>query len=171
MNHIPDAQLTHVGLFVHDLESMAGFYASVFGMVRTDEGSNYRGDRVVFLSRNPNEHHQLVLATGRADLKDTNRYGGTALIPAAHHGHPDTVTLLLKTEIDVDHVNRLGWTALLETIILSDGGPVHQNILAQLIAAGADVNLADGEGVSPLAHARSRGYSAMIAMLEKAGAR
>ena len=99
------------------------------------------------------------------------RSGGTALIPAAHHGHPDTVTLLLKTEIDVDHVNRLGWTALLETIILSDGGPVHQNILAQLIAAGADVNLADGEGVSPLAHARSRGYSAMIAMLEKAGAR
>jgi ankyrin repeat protein len=114
---------------------------------------------------------RTILATGRADLKDTNRYGGTALIPAAHHGHPDTVTLLLKTEIDVDHVNRLGWTALLETIILSDGGPVHQNILAQLIAAGADVNLADGEGVSPLAHARSRGYSAMIAMLEKAGAR
>ena len=75
MNHIPDAQLTHVGLFVHDLESMAGFYASVFGMVRTDEGSNYRGDRVVFLSRSPQEHHQLVLAAGRgagqADRKST----------------------------------------------------------------------------------------------------
>ncbi len=114
---------------------------------------------------------RLILATGRANLKDTNRYGGTALIPAAHHGHPDTVALLLKTDIAVDHVNRLGWTALLETIILSDGGPVHQNILAQLIAAGANVNLADGEGASPLAHAKSRGYAAMVALLERAGAR
>ena len=56
-------------------------------------------------------------------------------------------------------------------IILSDGGPTHQDILKQLIAAGADVNLADGEGVSPLAHARQRGYAEMVEMLEKAGAR
>ncbi len=56
-------------------------------------------------------------------------------------------------------MNRLGWTALLEAIILSDGGPVHQDILAQLIDAGADVNLADAEGVSPLAHARQRGFN------------
>jgi uncharacterized protein len=62
-------------------------------------------------------------------LKDTNRYGGNALIPAAHHGHPEVVRELLKTKIEIDHVNRLGWTALLETIILSDGGPVHQDIL------------------------------------------
>lgn len=114
---------------------------------------------------------RLILATGRANLADTNRYGGTALIPAAHHGHPDTVRALLKTAIKVDHVNRLGWTAMLETIILSDGGPVHQDILAQLIAAGADVNLADAQGVSPLTHARQRGYAEMVRMLEKAGAR
>jgi uncharacterized protein len=114
---------------------------------------------------------RLILATGKANLADTNRYGGNALIPAAHHGHPETVRELLKTKIAVDHVNRLGWTALLETIILTDGGPVHQDILAQLIAAGADVNLADGEGVSPLTHARQRGYAEMIQMLEKAGAR
>jgi ankyrin repeat protein len=114
---------------------------------------------------------RLILATGRANLADTNRYGGTALIPAAHHGHPDTVRELLKTKIAIDHVNRLGWTALLETIILSDGGPVHQDILAQLIAAGADVNLADGQGVTPLAHARQRGFAGMARMLEQAGAR
>lgn len=114
---------------------------------------------------------RLILATGKANLKDTNRYGGNALIPASHHGHPETVRELLKTEIAVDHVNKLGWTALLETIILSDGGPTHQDILKQLIDAGADVNLADGEGVSPLAHARQRGYKVMIGMLETAGAR
>ena len=113
---------------------------------------------------------KLILATGKANLKDTNRYGGNALIPACHHGHPETVRELLKTEIDVDHVNRLGWTALLETIILSDGGPTHQDILAQLIAAGADVSLADLDGVTPLAHARQRNYAEMVEMLEKAGA-
>lgn len=113
---------------------------------------------------------RLILATGRANLADTNRYGGTALIPAAHHGHPETVRELLKTQIKINHVNRLGWTALLETIILSDGGPIHQDILAQLIAAGADVNLADAQGVSPLTHARQRGYTKMVRMLEQAGA-
>jgi hypothetical protein len=114
---------------------------------------------------------RLILATGQAKLADTNRYGGTGLIPAAHHGHPEVVRELLRTKIAVDHVNRLGWTALLETIILSDGGPIHQDILAQLIAAGADVNLADADGVSPLTHAKQRGYGEMARMLEQAGAR
>ena len=112
----------------------------------------------------------MTLKAG-ANLKDTNRYGGTGLIPAAHHGHPEIVRELLKTDIAIDHVNRLGWTALLETIILSDGGPVHQDILKQLIAAGANVNLADGAGMSPLAHVKQRGFKEMIAMLEAAGAR
>ena len=92
---------------------------------------------------------RLILATGSANLADTNRYGGTGLIPAAHHGHPEVVRELLKTKIAIDHVNRLGWTALLETIILSDGGPVHQDILQQLIAAGADVNLAEAGRYPP----------------------
>ena len=113
---------------------------------------------------------KLCLKAG-ANLADTNRYGGTGLIPAAHHGHPETVRELLKTKIDINHVNRLGWTALLETIVLSDGGLTHQDILRQLIAAGADVNIADGEGVSPLAHARQRGYTEMVEMLQRAGAR
>ena len=114
---------------------------------------------------------RLILATNKANLKDTNRYGGNALIPAAHHGHPETVRELLKTEIDIDHINRLNWTALLETIILSDGGPTHQDILRQLIEAGANVNIPDGDGVSPLAHAKQRGYSEMVKMLEAAGAK
>jgi ankyrin repeat protein len=60
----------------------------------------------------------MTLAHG-ADLASTNRYGGTALIPACHYGHVEVVYRLLKTRINVDHVNRLGWTALLEAVGLS----------------------------------------------------
>ncbi len=113
---------------------------------------------------------RLALAHG-ADLRSTNRFGGTALIPAAERGHTEAVRLLLAAGVDVNHVNRLGWTALLEAIILSDGGPVHQGIAAQLIAAGANVNLPDHDGVAPLAHAERRGQQAMAALLRAAGAR
>ena len=117
-----------------------------------------------------NEILKMTLAAG-ADLKSTNRYGGTALIPAAHHGHVETVKILLATAIDKDHVNKLGWTALLEAVILGDGGPAHTEIVRLLIAAGANVNLADRDGVRPLAHARRRGFAAIGGILETAGAR
>lgn len=113
---------------------------------------------------------KLTLAHG-ARLDDTNRYGGTALIPAAEKGHPENVRLLLAAGVAVDHVNNLGWTALLEAVILSDGGPVHQEIVRDLIAGGADVNLADGQGVSPLTHARQRGFAEIVTLLEAAGAK
>ena len=107
-----------------------------------------------------------------ADPAITNRFGGIALIPAAERGHVEVVRYLLaESDVDVDHVNNLGWTALLEAIILSDGGPAHQEIVALLIEAGADVNLADGDDVRPLAHARSRGYEEIAALLEAEGAR
>ncbi len=72
---------------------------------------------------------------------------------------------------DINHVNRLGWTALLEAIILSDGGPRHQEIVKLLIMAGADINLPDKEGMSPLQHARHKGFTPIVTMLESAGAR
>jgi uncharacterized protein len=105
------------------------------------------------------------------DLRRTNRFGGTALIPASDRGHVDMVRALLQTDIDVDHVNRLGWTALLEAVILGEGGPAHRAIVRMLVAAGADVNLADGDGVTPLQHARRRGYPDIVRVLEAAGAR
>lgn len=101
------------------------------------------------------------------DLTRTNRYGGTALIPAADRGHLDYVREILKTKIDVNHVNNLGWTALLEAVTLGDGGPIHTEIVRELLAHGADRRVADREGVTPLQHARQRGYSAMVRLLEK----
>jgi len=113
---------------------------------------------------------KLTLAAG-ADLRSTNRYGGTALIPACHHGHVETVRELLKTAIDVEHVNRLGWTALLEVAILGDGSERYVEIARLLVAHGAKVNLADRDGVTPLAHARQRRHEAIAALLVEAGAR
>lgn len=108
---------------------------------------------------------KLILATGKARLTDTNRYGGTALIPAAHHGHPSTVRILLATDIDIDHVNDLGWTALLEAVILGDGGPVYQEIVGLLVDAGAR-NTADRDGQTPLDHARTGGFTEMASRIE-----
>jgi uncharacterized protein len=106
-----------------------------------------------------------------ADPAITNRYGGVALIPASERGHVEVVRYLLsETDVDVDHVNDLGWTALLEAILLSDGGPRHQEIVSLLIEHGADVDLADGDGVRPLTHARARGQTEIVALLEAAGA-
>lgn len=113
---------------------------------------------------------RMTLAHG-ADLKSTNRYGGTALIPAAERGHVETVRTLIGAGVDVDHVNRLDWTALLEAIILGDGGEHHRQIVELLVKAGANVNLADGKGETPLQHARSRGYAAIEKILVAAGAR
>ena len=114
---------------------------------------------------------KLLLASGRVDLASTNRYGGTALIPAAHHGHVETVRLLLGTAIDKNHINNLGWTALLETVILGDGGATHTEILRLLVEAGADVHIADRNGTTALAHARQRGFASMVDILTRAGAR
>jgi ankyrin repeat protein len=112
-----------------------------------------------------------LLLKRRPDFAKVNRYGGSALIPASERGHVAAVKLLIKAGVPVDHINRLGWTALLEAIILSDGGKSHQQIVQALIAAGANVNLADKDGVTPLQHARSRGYTAIANLLQEAGAR
>jgi ankyrin repeat protein len=106
-----------------------------------------------------------------ADPAIVNRYGGVAIIPAAEKGHLDAVRYLLEsTDVDIDHINDLGWTALLEAIILTDGGPVHQQIVAELIRHGADVTIADGDGITPLEHARQRGYRQIEEQLIAAGA-
>lgn len=108
---------------------------------------------------------------GNPDVTLTNRFGGVALIPAADRGHVEMVRALLeRTTVDVDHVNDLGWTALLEAVILGDGGAAHQEIVELLLAAGADAELADRDGVTPLEHARRNGFEAIERSLRAAGA-
>ena len=101
------------------------------------------------------------------DFTLTNRYGGVAIIPASERGHVDYVRAVLDTEIDVDHVNNLGWTALLEAVILGDGGPAHVEIVRMLLEAGADRSIADRDGVTALEHARERGYDELVRLLEE----
>ncbi|WP_107850604.1 ankyrin repeat domain-containing protein [Oceanimonas marisflavi] len=117
-----------------------------------------------------NDILELTLAHG-ADLASTNRYGGTALIPAAERGHVETVNMLIAAGVNVDHINRLHWTALMEAIVLGQGGPEHTKIVALLLKAGADPNIADANGITPLQHARKLGYTGMVQLLEQAGGR
>lgn len=114
---------------------------------------------------------RVALEIGCRATNVTSRYDGTALIAAAHLGHDEVVRTLIKAGAPLDHVNNLGWTALIESIVLGDGGPGHTATLKALVEAGANVNLADRNGTTPLALAKSRGYREMAAILEKAGAR
>jgi ankyrin repeat protein len=114
---------------------------------------------------------KVLLQQGASAKQTTSRYDGTALIAAAHLGHDGVVRQLIAAGAPLDHVNNLHWTAVIESIVLGDGGPRHQATLKALIDAGANLQLKDRSGQTPLALAKSRGYSAMVSMLEKAGAR
>ncbi len=112
----------------------------------------------------------LLLAAG-ADVTSRDSFNGTGLIRAAERGFPRIVRTLLRAGTDVDHVNRLGWTALHEAIILGDGSEPYVRVVRSLVAGGADVDLPSaGDGVRPLSHARSRGQQQVAAVLEQAGA-
>ena len=105
---------------------------------------------------------KLTIAAG-ADPKLTNRYGGTALIPAAQRGHVEVVQeILVHTKVDINHINKLGWTALLEAIVLTDGGIKHQQIVQLLVDHGVDVSIPDKEGVTPLQHAQKKNFADIV---------
>lgn len=114
---------------------------------------------------------KLSLEGGCKATNITSPYHGTALIAAAHLGHDEVVRLLIAAKAPLDHINNLGWTALIESIVLGQGGPRHVATLKALVEAGANVNIADRAGITPLALAKGRGYAGMVAILEKAGAR
>ena len=110
-----------------------------------------------------------TLLPAKPDVNLRNRYGGVSVIPASERGHVDYVRRVVRTGIDVNHVNDLGWTALLEAVILGKGTKPWQDIVRILLAAGADPSIADRDGVTALEHATSRGYTEIATILRAAG--
>jgi ankyrin repeat protein len=109
---------------------------------------------------------KLALELGGNAKLITSPYDGTALIAAAHLGHAEVVQALIDGGAPLDHVNNLGWTALIEAVILGDGGPRHLTTVVELVAAGADRTIADRSGMTPLQHAQRRGYLKIVAALQ-----
>ena len=114
---------------------------------------------------------KIALSSGGNARAITSPYAGTALIAAAHLGHVEIVRALIEAKAPLDHVNNLGWTALMEAVVLGNGGASHTATVEALVKAGADVNIPDRHGTTPLRHARMRGYSQIARILVSTGAR
>lgn len=109
-----------------------------------------------------------ALLPARPDFTIKNRYGGLSPIPAGERGHVDYIRRVIRTDVDLDHVNDLGWTALLEAVILGDGSRRYEEIVRLLVDAGVDTRIADRNGLTALEHARAAGYDGIVRLLEQA---
>jgi len=69
----------------------------------------------------------------------------------------------------LDHVNNLGWTALIEAVVLGDGGPDHVRTVQYLVEAGADLSIPDRDGVTALQHAEGRNYTEIAEIIAAGG--
>ena len=159
----------HVATFAGQREAIRALVKAGADLNRLDSD---RYDAVTIASvADDGQTLKVLLELGASAKQVTSRYDGTALIAAAHLGHDGVVRQLITAGAPLDHVNNLHWTAVIEAIVLGDGGPRHQATLKALIDAGANLQLTDRSGQTPLSLAKARGYSAMVALLEKAGAR
>jgi ankyrin repeat protein len=121
--------------------------------------------------QNDLEMLKIALAGGGSARNITSQYDGTALIAAAHLGHVEIVRTLIEAKAPLDHVNNLGWTALIEAVVLGSGDKNHIDVVEALVKAGADVDIKDRQGSTALTHARQRGYAAMVKILTPASGR
>ncbi len=112
---------------------------------------------------------KIALEGGSNPRAVTSPYNGTALIAAAHRGHVEAVQMLIAAKAPLNHVNNLGWTALLEAIVLGNGSAKYNATVEALVKAGCDINLPDRHGITALGHARTRGYGQIARILERAG--
>ena len=159
----------HVATFAHQRGAVGALIAAG---AATGTLENGRYDAVTIAAvADDEETLRLLLTKGASAKLVTSRYDGTALIAAAHLGHDGVVRQLIQAGAPLDHVNNLHWTALIEAVVLGDGGARHQAVVQALLAAGASTRLADREGHTPPALARSRGYAEIVRLLEQAGAR
>lgn len=117
-------------------------------------------------------HNQLPLVKLMVelgtDLTCLTRFGGNGLTPAAEKGYEEVVKFLLEnTDINVNLTNTVGWTALIEAIILNDGGEKMQRIVRLLLEHDADPRMTDEWGVPPLELAKRKGYHEIAAIIEE----
>ena len=159
----------HVATFARQHQAVQALLQAGADHAALEQG---RYDAVTIAAVADDEETLRVLLAGGASARlTTSRYDGTALIAAAHLGHDGVVRQLIQAGAPLDHVNNLHWTAVIEAIVLGDGGARHQATLKALLDAGASTQLADRNGATPLQLARTRGYSAMVQLLQAAGAR
>ena len=160
----------HVATFARQREAVQGAGSRPVPTSAALENDRYDAVTIAAVA-DDEETLRVLLALGASAKLVTSRYDGTALIAAAHLGHDGVVRQLIAAGAPLDHVNNLHWTALIEAIVLGDGGTRHQATLDALLDAGANLQLADRSGQTPLALARARGYEPMVRALTAAGAR
>lgn len=155
----------HVAAFASEDEALRALAEAGADM----NALEHRAYDVVTIAAVANDPELMSLAIALGNNPDlmTSPYDGTALIAAAHLGHVEVVRRLIAAGAPLDHVNNLHWTAVMESVVLGDGGPNHLAVLDSLLSAGADRTLADRDGVTPLEHAESRGFAAMAARLRQ----
>ena len=159
----------HVAAFARQREAVKALLAAGADSAALENG---RYDAVTIAAVADDEDTlRVLLAAGASAKLVTSRYDGTALIAAAHLGHDGVVRQLIQAGAPLDHVNNLHWTALIEAVVLGDGGPRHQATVKALLQAGASTLLTDREGRSPLQLAKAYGHGALVRLLEAAGAR
>ena len=154
----------HVAAFASQDEAMTALAKGGVNM----NALEYQAYDVVTIAAVANDPKMVSLAISlgnRADLI-TSIYDGTALIAAAHLGHYEVVSRLIAGGAPLDHVNNLGWTALIEAVILGDGASDHVQTVKILVDAGADKSIADRDGITAFRHAKSRAYDEIIKILE-----
>ncbi|MFZ1680067.1 MAG: ankyrin repeat domain-containing protein [Rhizobiaceae bacterium] len=154
----------HVAAFASH-EAVIAALAKAGADMNAFDNDAYDAVTIAAVANDPEMLDAALAAGNRAD-NITSRYIGTALIAAAHLGHHEVVSRLIAAGAPLDHVNNLGWTALIEAVVLGDGGPDHQKTVAHLVAAGADRSIADRDGRTPLELARARGYGDIARLIE-----
>jgi ankyrin repeat protein len=154
----------HVATFARQRDAVKALLAAGADSAALEHG---RYDAVTIAAvADDEETLRVLLAAGASAKLTTSRYDGTALIAAAHLGHDGVVRQLIAAGAPLDHVNNLHWTALIEAVVLGDGGPRHQATVKALLAAGANTTLTDREGRTALQLARAHGYGALVQLLE-----
>ena len=108
---------------------------------------------------------KLALANGANPRAVTGTSNSTALISAAHLGHVEIVRALIEAKAPLDHVNKIGWTALITAVVLGNGSKEHIATVEALVKAGADVDIKDRQGTTALDYARARRYTDMITII------